>query len=272
MTTGDSPVSRPEADPAGLDTSLASARAADDGPLLLEQKFGSGMLYGLRAAVLAHAVAAGMPEDRAGDVVIAVHELAANAVRHGMGAGRLRMRSRAGSLHCTVEDGEQQNWHEGRNVAAPWPYEYGHGLWLVRLLADQMSIVSGAGGTSAVIRFALPAVAGPDGAGERTMEVEVAAGAAGPVVMLSGQAGPGSADRLREVLVAQGQWSRQVTVEASELLALDPAAVWVLVVAAQVLRERGGSLVLLNPQPQVARMLSMTGADQAIVVRGPTGP
>jgi anti-sigma regulatory factor (Ser/Thr protein kinase) len=159
MTAGDPPVSPP------------SARAAGGGPLL-EQEFGSGMLCGLRAAVLAHAVAAGMPEDRAGDVVIAVHELAANAIRHGAGRGRLRMWSRAGSLHCMVEDGARPGLParagprpgrqdgEGRNVAARWPYEHGHGLWLVRLLADQMSIVSGADGTRAAVRFMLPGLSG----------------------------------------------------------------------------------------------------------------
>jgi anti-anti-sigma regulatory factor len=39
------------------------------------------------------------------------------------------------------------------------------------------------------------------------------------------------------------------------------------VTAGALLWEEGGSLVLLNPQPQVARLLSMVGADQAIVVR-----
>ena len=45
----------------------------------------------LREAVLAHATAAGMPEARAADVMLVVHELAANAVRHGAGASHLRM-------------------------------------------------------------------------------------------------------------------------------------------------------------------------------------
>jgi hypothetical protein len=32
--------------------------------------------------------------------------------------------------------------------------------------------------------------------------------------------------------------------------------------------ERGGSLLLLRPQPPVARMLELTGAEHAITVRG----
>jgi anti-sigma regulatory factor (Ser/Thr protein kinase) len=114
----------------------------------------------MRAAALAHAVAAGMPEARAGDVVTVVHELAGNAVRHGAGRGRLRMWSQDGILRCMVEDGPRpgvagDNGDGGRNAAAGWPYQHGHGLWLVRLLAHQVSIVSGPGGTRAAAWFAL---------------------------------------------------------------------------------------------------------------------
>jgi anti-sigma regulatory factor (Ser/Thr protein kinase) len=58
----------------------------------------------LRNAVLAGAVAAGLPDDRAAEVTLAVHKLAANAVRHGGGAGRARMRVVAGQLQCQVSD------------------------------------------------------------------------------------------------------------------------------------------------------------------------
>ena len=43
---------------------------------------------------------------RAADVVLALHELAANAVRHGAGAGRLRIWPRAAAWLCQVEDGD----------------------------------------------------------------------------------------------------------------------------------------------------------------------
>jgi serine/threonine-protein kinase RsbW len=54
----------------------------------------------LREAVLGYATACGMPEDRAIDVMLAVHELAANAVRHGPGHGRLRLQVTASTLRC----------------------------------------------------------------------------------------------------------------------------------------------------------------------------
>ncbi len=58
---------------------------------VLDQEFDSGNLYALRAAVQAHVDQAGLSEDRASDVVLAVHELAANAIAHGAGHGRLRL-------------------------------------------------------------------------------------------------------------------------------------------------------------------------------------
>jgi hypothetical protein len=59
--------------------------------MLLDQRLDAGTLHGLRAAVREFAVGAGMLPGRADDVMIAVHKLAANAVRHGAGTGRLRM-------------------------------------------------------------------------------------------------------------------------------------------------------------------------------------
>jgi hypothetical protein len=54
---------------------------------LLELEFAGGSLYVLRQAVAVRAAAAGMGEARAGDVVLALNELASNAVSHGGRAG-----------------------------------------------------------------------------------------------------------------------------------------------------------------------------------------
>ena len=58
---------------------------------VLDQWFDATSLSALRTSTQACAVQAGMPADRATDIVIALHELAANAVRHGAGSGRLRI-------------------------------------------------------------------------------------------------------------------------------------------------------------------------------------
>lgn len=125
----------------------------------LEQDFDAGSLYALRSAVAAHAAMAGLPPRRVYDVVVAAHELAANAVRHGAGRGRLRLQAADGMLICQVSDdgpaaaGEDQDPGAG---AAPWPAEYGHGLWVVEQVADQYTVDRGPAGTTATVAFALP--------------------------------------------------------------------------------------------------------------------
>jgi anti-sigma regulatory factor (Ser/Thr protein kinase) len=133
--------------------------------------------------VAAHAARAGAPAGQVPDLVIAVHELATNAIRHGAGHGRLRIRADGGALHCQVSDdgtdsaagpvaapadpvaapadpvagapgGAQAD--TGTGAAALWPAEHGHGLWLIRQVADQTSVHSGPGGTVATASFMLP--------------------------------------------------------------------------------------------------------------------
>jgi two-component sensor histidine kinase len=147
-----------------------------DSAPVLDLAFDASTLDVLRAEVKAHACQAGLPEARAEEVVLAVHELAANAVQHGAGAGRLRIWKLAGALHCQVYDGdmaasgdragpradhaaseavdaadgsgqEQVNSLRGRS---------GHGLWVVRQVADRMQVLSGARGTRVTVTFDLP--------------------------------------------------------------------------------------------------------------------
>jgi anti-sigma regulatory factor (Ser/Thr protein kinase) len=136
---------------------------------VLDQEFNAGALAGLRQAVLGYATACGMPEDRATDVMLAVHELAANAVRHGPGHGRLQLHATASTLHCQVSDPGPSSG------AVPWPVEQGHGLWLVHTAADHLRVTSGPHGSLITVMFTLPAAAarppqarGPGVAGDGT--------------------------------------------------------------------------------------------------------
>jgi anti-anti-sigma factor len=153
---------------------VAGAERDGQRPPILDQAFDSDSLYALRAAVAAHATQAGLPLGRADDLVIAVHELAANAVRHGAGHGRLRVWQTDQALLCEIADdgapdtsqadGTQQadgTPQPGGPRAAPWRTEPGHGLSLVRQVADQTSLTSGPDGTLAAISFALGSTGPP---------------------------------------------------------------------------------------------------------------
>jgi anti-sigma regulatory factor (Ser/Thr protein kinase) len=179
---------------AGEAAASAAAVPRADGSLILEQPFGSDSLYALRAAVAAHAARAGVPAGQVPDLVIAVHELATNAIRHGAGHGRLRVWAGGGALHCQVSDDGTVPAAEavaaapatsaadpgmspadpapsvaepssapggaqtgiGTGAAAWWPAEHGHGLWLIRQVADQTTVHSGPAGTVATVSFMLP--------------------------------------------------------------------------------------------------------------------
>lgn len=135
-----------------------------DGTIVLDREFGAAALSGLRDAVLQRASAAGLDHERSIDVMIALHELAANAIRHGAGRGWLRMRVTTVALYCQVGDAgtaDQENGApaidaDGIAGTAAWPVEHGHGLWLVRKIADRVQIVVGPAGSVVSVAFNLP--------------------------------------------------------------------------------------------------------------------
>ena len=110
--------------------------------------------------MVAHATQAGLAPGRADDLLIAVHELAANAVRHGAGHGRLRIWRSAAALLCEISDDGLPDAQDAQKVPE-WRTEPGHGLSLVRQVADHTSLRSGRDGTSATISFALAAPGPP---------------------------------------------------------------------------------------------------------------
>ncbi len=108
--------------------------------------FDANTLHLVRQRVRAYWTAAGMPEGRASDFILAVHELAANAVRHGPGRGRLLLGAVPGGLRCEVSD-------TGAGPR-PWALRPGHGLWIVDQVADQFAVSSGPDGFRVTAVFA----------------------------------------------------------------------------------------------------------------------
>ena len=88
------------------------------------------------------------------------------------------------------------------------------------------------------------------------------------MVVLAGEADTTTAALLRETLAALlDAGARLVTIEAAGLSFLDSASMRVLVLAARALRGRRGRLVFARPQPVVARLLEITGADTLLDVQ-----
>jgi anti-sigma regulatory factor (Ser/Thr protein kinase) len=144
-----------------------------DTPPILDLAFDSGTLHEVRATVRTQTRQAGLPDDRAVDVVLAVHELAANAVRHGAGAARLRIWNLAGALHCQVDDGsppapgddagpagrhqaDETDATSFPSVIAGWQAAPGHGLRVVQQVADRMHVLPGPQGSRVTVAFDLP--------------------------------------------------------------------------------------------------------------------
>ena len=101
------------------------------------------------------------------------------------------------------------------------------------------------------------------------LEISVAVGESGPVLSVSGETDVTTVAELSEALTAQlADGTRHLRVDLSGLRFADSSAIRALVLAGRTLKQRGGALELANPQPVVARALSLLGVDQAITIRG----
>jgi anti-sigma regulatory factor (Ser/Thr protein kinase) len=109
--------------------------------------FGEGDLARVRRSVSAHAAAAGLGDERSGDVVLAVTELATNSLRHGGGRGTLRTWREPDALVYEVRDaGHIEDLLVGRRAPRPSD-EGGRGVWMANQLCDLVQVRSGATGT-----------------------------------------------------------------------------------------------------------------------------
>jgi hypothetical protein len=133
---------------------------------LLDVVFGWADFSKLRRLVTGQCAAAGLTGARLDDFVLAVHEIAANAIVHAGAGGRLILRRAASGLRCLVTDtipelptavascpaprrGEAPALELAPGPAGdaepgePIGSDCGRGLWLAATLADELSITSG---------------------------------------------------------------------------------------------------------------------------------
>jgi anti-sigma B factor antagonist len=104
-----------------------------------------------------------------------------------------------------------------------------------------------------------------------TLRASVSAGEAGPLIVLAGEADITTAEELGELLTGQlSEQTLNLTIDVSGLDFADTATIRVFLLAARTLRQRGGDLVLLRPQPALARVLEILGASEVITIRNGT--
>jgi anti-sigma regulatory factor (Ser/Thr protein kinase) len=106
-----------------------------------------GRLGPVREFSAAQARAAGLESTRVSDLVLAVSEIAANALSHAAGGGVVRSWCTSDELLCDIEDeGHIADPLAGRR-RLPADARGGHGLWLVNMVCDLVERRTSAAGT-----------------------------------------------------------------------------------------------------------------------------
>src|SRR5262249_19219404 len=88
----------------GRERTGPAARRSGGRQRLLSRRFGRHDLPPLRQIVARLATAVGLPDSRRRDLVLAVDEIASNALRHGGGHGRLELWTTADMVWFQVTD------------------------------------------------------------------------------------------------------------------------------------------------------------------------
>ncbi|GAA1894545.1 hypothetical protein GCM10009837_15680 [Streptomyces durmitorensis] len=118
---------------------------------LLELPFTMADLARLRLQVTRRAEDAGLCEPRLSDFVLAVHEVASNAVVHGGGKGRIHLAHTDEGLRCVITDSGLGPTRPKPCESATLPEadeaENGRGLWLAQALTDHFDVTACAAGT-----------------------------------------------------------------------------------------------------------------------------
>ena len=125
------------------------------GRTLFDLPFTMADLARLRFLVTRRSEDAGLSEPRLSDFVLAVHEVASNAVVHGGGKGRIQLTYTGDGLRCVVTD-------SGPGLTRPKPCESatlpegddaedGRGLWLAQALTDHFEVAVRETGTAVTL-------------------------------------------------------------------------------------------------------------------------
>jgi anti-sigma regulatory factor (Ser/Thr protein kinase) len=124
---------------AGSTDTLRTAAAAElprPRGSIWEIPFAGEDLFELRQLVSGWASREAMPFERAEELVLAVHEIATNSVRHAGGVGMLRLWRSAESLVCEVQDAGHIGDPRAGTVRPGRDARCGRGLWIAHRMCD----------------------------------------------------------------------------------------------------------------------------------------
>jgi serine/threonine-protein kinase RsbW len=116
-------------------------------------RFSLGDLRRVRRAVAEWAAQAGLPDLRAADFMIAVNEIATNAVRYGSPVAQLELTIAGTAAQAEVRD--SGHW-PSEPARTPDPGRGGMGLRLARKVCDDVAVCHGASGSTVILRMNLP--------------------------------------------------------------------------------------------------------------------
>ncbi len=114
---------------------------------LWEIPFAARDLYELRQVTAGWAAREGMGAEPAEELVLSVHEIATNSVRHGGGVGMLRLWRSSDTLICEVQDAGYIDDPRIGRVRPGGSAMESRGLWIANQLCDVVQISSSRSGT-----------------------------------------------------------------------------------------------------------------------------
>ena len=112
-----------------------------------ELAFDLSRLVDVRRSVADAARRAHLDDDRAQDLIVAVHEVAANSVRHGGGTGVLRTWNGGAGVTCEIRDAGVITEPLVGRLRPRHAANGGNGMWLANQLCDLVQVRSSQAGT-----------------------------------------------------------------------------------------------------------------------------
>jgi len=137
---------------------LAGPAVADpEADVLIERYFVREQISTVRHDVRQCVRSAGLSDERLEGFVLSVNEIVTNVVLHAGGAGRLRVWTAAGSVHCEVSDhgpGIPRRYLSGELLPAAFE-PGGRGIWLAHRLCDSVRVRTSSSGSTVLLSVSL---------------------------------------------------------------------------------------------------------------------